>query len=62
MTIKATCTVLAYLSKLLLLPFHLSDFLVEDDGDMLRLAPTLTADAVLSQVVAHRTVQGSEIL
>lgn len=29
---------------------------------MLGLAPTPTTDAVLSQVIAHWTVQGSEIL
>lgn len=51
-----------YLYELLLFAFQLPNFLVEDDCDMLRLAPTFTTDAVLSQVITHRTVQGSEIL
>lgn len=62
MSVEGTRTVPAYLHKLLLLALQFSNFLVEDDGYMLRLAPTLTADAVLSQAVTHRTVQGSEVL
>lgn len=51
-----------YLYKLLLFSLQLSDFLVEDDRYMLRLAPTFTTDAMLRQVVTHGTVQSREIL
>lgn len=54
MLVKAACTVLADLCELLLFMLQLSDLLAEDDGHLLRLAPTRAADAMLSHVVTHR--------